>query len=185
VKIGDTNSTPRYLDPTPEYAERLRNYQTCHIHDTERLVPDIPSKTLFSAKEVAFLLGWTEKYTWTQVSRRRVPRVRLGRFTMFTADTIRDLLWNVRGKRNAKNSCPFLMHELIEWFQKYQAAQDKLLPTDAELAEDDIFKAKLALMMKMPSPRKELAMNEFFEKAEIARSASRALTYDPTSSLPR
>lgn len=52
---------------------------------------NIPAKALFTAQEIAALTGWTVQYTWRYVSQNKVPRVRVGRYTLFTAETVREL----------------------------------------------------------------------------------------------
>ena len=169
VRIGGGRAGYRYLDPTTEYAERLR---LAHLYHIQKLteVPDLPAKALISCAELAELTGWSTDYTWKVISQKKVPKIKMGRYTLLTVETVRDILWHKGGRKKAKETSPFLLADLIAWFLRYQASEDADVPTDAQLAADERFQRKVAKIAKMPSLQRDAAMVDLLQKIELARS---------------
>lgn len=167
VKIGSRTTGMRYLDPTPEYAERLR---FAHLYHTKTItaVPDLPHKALLTPAELGELMGWTQDYTWKVISKQKVPKIKMGRYTLLTVETVRDLLWQ-KGRKKAAKRNPFLLSEILEWFAKYKSAEDAAVPTDAALLEDDRFQRKMQRIATMPAELRARAMKDVVDKIELAK----------------
>lgn len=171
VRIGGGRASSRYLDPTPEYAERLR---LAHLYHIQKLteVPDLPAKALISCAELSQLAGWSEQYTWKYISKHKVPKIKMGRYTLFTVETVRDILWKRGGRKIAAAKNPFLLADLVEWFKLYQASEDADVPTDADIAADERFQRKMVRIAKMPSLQRDAAMVDLLQKVELAKTIS-------------
>jgi len=171
----------RFLDPTPAYADRLRTTEMIY----QRRVPlpadmDMSGKAIFTRAEMAVILGWTDNYARGYLKDNEVPCVKIGKIkhgglNLYTAQTLRSLLWRRRGRKLSKQKAPFLISDLIEWFLKQDAIEIDGIPTDAEFAEDALFQKKLKMILKMPSPQKEAAMRELWSKVELAKQAATSL----------
>lgn len=158
----------RFLDPTPAYAERLKIGEALY----GRLFPiphDLDLCGLLTIREVAEIMGWSLRYARKYAWKYKLPSVRAGRYDLYSPSVVRDLLWRRGGRRLSKQKAPFLVTEMIEWFLRSTAQVEADLPTDAQLAQDEVMQRKLARMMKLPSPDRERALAEFLEKTEMAK----------------
>jgi hypothetical protein len=166
----------RFLDPTPEYAERLRTNEL--IYGKRRPMPidmDLPSKAIFTAMEVSVILGVDSDYTKNYLHKHKVPCLKVGKgngIHLYSALAIRQLLWKRerRTRRTSKQKSLFLLSELIAWFREYKTTEDALMPTDQQFEEDDRFQKKLKRLLQLPSPQKEAAMRELLDKVELAKT---------------
>lgn len=159
----------RYLDPTPEYRERLRIGEALY----GRLYPipiDLNLTALLTLREMAQILGLTLKYMEKRVYQDKIPSVKAGMYNLYTVETVRDLLWRRSGRKRHKQLAPFVIYELIEWFRKETAAAEEEVPTDAQFQADELLKRKLTRMARMKSPERELAFKDFYEKVMLAKS---------------
>jgi hypothetical protein len=174
VMWGDRRKTftqARYLDPTPEYAAKLKLGEALY----GRLHPipyDLDMKAMLTTREVAEIMGWTMKYAKQYLWKKDVPSVKVGQHQLYSILTVRKLLWkrNGRSASLSKQKSPFLIRELIEFFLKTTAADEQEVPTDAQFAEDELMQRKLTRMAKLKSPERELAMKQFMDKMELAKS---------------
>jgi hypothetical protein len=168
----------RFLDPTPMYAERLRVAEM--IYRRRNPLPadmDLSEKAIFTRAEIAAVLGWSEQYAVVYLKKKKVPAVKIGGgrtggLKLYTAKTVRELLWRRNGRKTSAQRAPFLIQELIDWFLKHESAAAEGVPTDAAFAEDDLFQKKLRAILKMPEGQKQRAMRELWEKVELAKSAA-------------
>ena len=174
---SNKNQGSRYLDPTPQYADRLRLAEV--IYRRRFPLPadiDIDSKAIFTSAELAVLMGWTPNYTDKFLFTHKPPCVKIGGgktggLRLFSAKTIRELIWRRKGRKVSAQKSPFLISELLEFFQKRMADDD--VPTDAQFADDERLQKKLTRLLKMPSPQREEALREFLAKVELAKEISK------------
>ena len=174
VKIGTSKDT-RYLDPTPEYAEKLKLGEALY----GRLYPipfDLSTTALISTRELAEILGWKLKYARQYVWREDVPHIRVGLYDLYTVATVRDLLWKRQGRKFAGRRSPFLIPQLIDFFMRQLARENEEVPTDEQFAQDDLIERKLVRMSKLKSPDKEAAFADFYRKVELSRQVAAAMT---------
>lgn len=160
----------RYLDPTPEYAERLRLADNLHKR-LNHWESTFPLLALFTAKEISNLTGWTKYSTYERLKERKVKKYRIGKYVLFSAETVRDILWRKSGarKRINKDKSPFLISELMRFFLEYKAREDEETPTDAEFAADELLQRKMSRMMHLPSPQREAVFRDFMSKTDFAK----------------
>lgn len=161
----------RYLDPTPEYAERLKLGEALY----GRLYPlpfDINLSALLTLREMAQVLGLSLHYVEKMVYRDKIPSIKVGKYNLYTVETVRDLLWRRKGRKLHKQLAPFLIPELIAWFQKETAAAEEEVPTDTEFGDDRLLQRKLTRMAKMRSPWRELAFKDFYEKVALVKQVA-------------
>ena len=174
----------RYLEPTEEYARRLKICET--VYNRRFHIPsesDLPGAAMFTHREIAEIMGWTLQRTYKYVTKRKVSSVSGGgnKVRLFTARQIRNIIWKRQGRQKAYKRAPYLLPELIEYFLRFEAAQRELVPTDAEFAEDDKMLKKWELLARMDPADRELAMQEFLEKVRIAREIVTAAREDRRS----
>lgn len=174
---GQKYAKARFLDPTPKYAERLRLAEM--IYNRRYPIPedfDLPSAALFTKREMAELMGWSLNYASQFLFKHKeVPSIRVSTYLLYSAATIRSLIWRRRGRSTVHQRAPFLIKELIAWFLKFQQSEEEEIPTDLDFKEDDLLQRKLTRLSKMPSPERETAMREFYEKVVIAKQVAAAL----------
>lgn len=171
----------RYLDPTPQYAERLRLAEM--IYGRRHPLPagfDISEKALFTKNEIAAIVGWTEGYTVKWLHLHKTPSVKCGHrktgLCLYTSKTVREILRRRSGRKESSwQRAPFLIRELVEYFLKHQTDDGEDVPTDKQFAEDDLFQKKLKRILKMKSPAKEQALQELLAKTELAKQVAAAL----------
>lgn len=159
VRIGKPPDY-RYLDPTPEYAERLRLWASM---DTQT---NIPLKALFTVREVTEIMGWHISHGRDVM--RTIPATKVnGHTKLYSAVQVRNLLFRRQDRKHSQQKAPFLLSGLIAYFRRYYDSEAAIVPTDSEFADDDALKAKLEWMLSQPNHQKMLA--EFLEKLELAK----------------
>ena len=173
VRIGDAQKT-RYLDPGPEYAERLRLGEILHTKtEFKDIGKDISLVNLITAQEFAEIMGWPLKRAKKVLYERKTPGFKKPRYTaLYPVSEIRKIVWRYNRRKKASERSPLLLSEIIDFFRRYQAEQDALTPTDSQFEKDDILKKKLEVLMKMPSPQREAAVADFMERMELAKSVT-------------
>ena len=187
VRIGKRPEEHRYLDPTPEYAERLRLAAVMLSKNTE--VPiDLPLTFLLTIREVAEIMGWTLRHAKHFLEDNKVPCYKsANRARLYSVSVVRDLLWRRNGRKLSKQLAPTLIEDLIVFFRRFQAAEESIVPTDAAFERDSELQKKITWMMKQPSPQREVLLADFVEKLELARKAVSSLqsqTVPPASPIP-
>jgi hypothetical protein len=171
VRVGKRVQDHRYLDPTPEYAERLRLAAVLLSKNNEVRV-DLPMTFILTVREVAEIMGWSLKYAQRYLSERKIPCLKSkNRVQLFTVSTVRDLIWQRSGKKLGKYVGPILLSEMIDYFRRFQAAEDEIMPTDAALDADAALQKKISWILRQPHRDKLLAA--FLEKVEIAKQVTR------------
>jgi len=172
----------RFLDPTPDYAAKLRTSEL--IYERRHPLPsdvDVDGKAIFTKAEIAELLGMNistlRNYLWNH----KIPCIKLsgrGRagLQLFTAKTVRQLIWTRQETRTlCKQRGPFLLKELIDYFVKAQAEADATTPTDLQFKQDDILHKKMARLLKLPLDQRETAVRDLMEKVEMAQQVVHCL----------
>lgn len=134
---------------------------------------DVDEKGLFTRAELAQILGWSDQYAVHYLKQNKIATVKLeSGLNLYSAKTIRELLWRRNGRKVSQQRAPFLIAELIEWFLQQTAAAESDTPTDADFAADDRFQKKLRAILRMPPAVRTAAMKEFWEKADLAKKAA-------------
>jgi hypothetical protein len=174
VTIGK-HELKRWLDPTPEYQEKLR--LAAVIQGRVQFVPpDISEIALLSLREVAELCGWTLSYARIYVKRNPVPRFKVNpRLDLYSIRTVREILWRRQGRKLSKQRSPFLIQELIEFVQREHARESADIPTDAEYAADEKIQRKLEAIVRRSEKDQEVAKEDFASKVELARKIAQIL----------
>lgn len=166
VRIGDVHTNYRYLDPTPEYAERLRLADALEGRENPSL------KGLFTAREVAEIMNWSLGATRHFLS--KVPHVTSKHCSLYSAAQIRDFIWRRSGRKMAGRKDTVLLSELLAYFMRFREAEEEIVPTDAAFAEDAALQKKLQWMMEQPN--KETMLKEFLEKMELTKNVVQQLS---------
>lgn len=175
------NKEVRYLDPTPEYAEKLKLGEV--LYSKQNHFPrDFDLVTLLTLRELAEIVGWTFRYAEKYCIEHKVPAVKVGRYNLYSVATVRELLWRRSGRKLASQLAPFRIQALIDWFLKSTTEAEKLIPTDREFIEDMNIQKRLAKMGKLPSPARETMIADFFRKLELAKTVSGIVRASETSS---
>lgn len=176
-KGNESKSGARFLDPTPEYLNKLRTTEL--IYGRRFPMPadfDLDSKCIFSRSEVGVLMGWTSRYTHQFFARHKeIPCVKTctsktGGLCLYSAKEIRKMIWKKQGKSTTYQSAPFLIPGLIELFRSRFTNEDG--PTDAEFAEDAVLQKKLQRLLKLPREQREAAVKEFMAKVQLAKEVA-------------
>lgn len=183
VRIGSKYSNQaRYLDPGPEYAEQLRLGKILH-HKGATVPIDLSLTTLLTVAEIAEITGLTLKYVKHMLWQKKTPGYRNGaRAVLYSVTTVRDLLWKRNKRKLSKQKSPVLVEDLIRFFWRFQASQDALMPTDEQFEKDDMLARKIQLMLKLPSPQREIAVKEFMAKMDLAKQFTDRVNADYASS---
>lgn len=169
VRIGKRPDEYRYLDPTPEYAERLRLAAVMLSKNTEVNI-DLPMTFLLTAREVAEIMGWSLRYARDFLEDTKAPCWKAkNRAKLFSVSVVRDLLFKRQGRKLSKQRDPFLLSDLINYFRRFQAEEESIVPTDAAFEQDADLQKKIRWMMKQPSPQREAMLSDFLEKLELAK----------------
>lgn len=165
----------RYLDPTPEYAERLRLAAVMLSKNTE--VPiDLPLTFLLTIREVAEIMGWTLRHAKHFLEDNKVPCYKsANRARLYSVSVVRDLLWRRNGRKLSKQLAPTLIEDLIVFFRRFQAAEESIVPTDAAFERDAELQKKITWMMRQKSPEREVMLADFCEKLELAKKVVQTL----------
>lgn len=165
----------RFLEPAEEYKQQLRLGAMIHakLHPTPR---DLSELALLSVREVAVIMGWTNKYAHKYMLENKVPHIKSGfQHYLYTSQTVRTLLWNRQGRKNAGRRSAFLITDLIESFQKWYAEDLKDVPTDAQYLADDEVQRKLLRIVEMAESDQVHARTDFARKVDLARKVLQIL----------
>jgi hypothetical protein len=175
VRIGKNHSEHRYLDPTPEYAERLR-LAAIMLSKNSQVNIDLPLTFLLTIREVAEIMGWTQQKTIHFMEDHKVPCYKsANRARLYSVAVVRDMLWRRNGRKLSKQLAPMMLPELIAFFRKFQAAEEAIVPTDAAFAEDADVQKKVRWIMRQSSPQREVLLADFVEKLELAKQVVSSL----------
>ena len=175
VRIGKRPEDYRYLDPTPEYAERLR-LAAVMLSKNSQVNIDLPMTFLLTAREVAEIMGWSLIHARHFLQDNKVPCWKgKNRAALYSVSTVRDLLFKRQGRKLSKQRDPFLLSDILNYFRRFQAEEESIVPTDAAFAEDEDLQKKIAWLMKQPSPQREVMLADFIEKLELAKQVVQTL----------
>lgn len=180
VALG-TGPKRRYLDPTPEYAAKLRLGET--LYDVTRPLPkDLELLGLLTVREVAAIMGWTLRYAQTYLwTRKKTPSIKVGVHRLYSIAVVRNLLWKREGNRQRSQRAPFLLNSMIRFFLDYYTAENEVVPSDADFAGDDLLMRKFSRLAKLPSPQREEAYRELWVKVSTARDVAEAVSQETSS----
>jgi excisionase family DNA binding protein len=169
VRIGKNPSEYRYLDPTPEYAERLR-LAAVMLSKKSDIPIDLPLTFLLTVREIAEIMGVSLKHARRYVADKKIPCWKSkNRAALYSMSVVRDLIWRRNGRKN-RYSAPMLLPELVAYFKKFLAAEEAIVPTDAAFKEDEELQKRIRWMMRQPSPQRETLLADFVEKLELAKA---------------
>lgn len=165
VQMGTLHGA-RYLDPGPEYTEKLKlgySIFTKHVHITH----DIEMVNMLTAQEISAIMNVPLKNVRNRLWVQKVDGLRAA--GLYQVKAVRNLVWKYNGRKKGKKRSPFLVQEFVDFFLRYQAEQDALMPTDSQFEKDDLLKKKFELLMKMPSPQREVAVKEMMKTMDLAK----------------
>ena len=110
---------------------------------------NLPMSYLLTIREVAEILGWSLKHAQTCLAKYKIPCIKSSnRVKLYTAASVRNLIWKRQGRKIADKTAPLLLSEMILFFKRFQAAEEAMVPTGAMFAEDAILQKKITWMMK-------------------------------------
>lgn len=169
VSIGVADKK-RWLDPTPEYAEKLRLAAIIH-GDQMHVPPDISEIALLTLREVAELCGWKLGYARLYMKKNKeIPRFKVNsQLHLYSIVTVREILWRRQGRRHSKQRSPFLITELVEWVRKQHEEETADTITDAQYAADDKVMRKLEAIVRRSEKDQISGKHDFASKVELAR----------------
>lgn len=169
VRIGKRPNEYRYLDPTPEYAERLR-LAAVMLSKNSIVNIDLPMTFLLTIREIAEILGWTHRYAINYLEDHKVPCWKSkNRARLYSISTVRDMLFKRQGRKLSKQRDPFLLQDLLDYFRRFQAEEESIVPTDAAFEQDALMQKKIKWLMRQPSPHREAMLADFIDKMELAK----------------
>lgn len=173
VRIGKNPTEYRYLDPTPEYAERLR-FAAVMLSKNSTVNIDLSLSFLLTRREVAEILGWNLVYAELYLRTKKVPRHKAANGVVFyPVSAVRDMLWKRNGRKLAGKIAPMLLSEMLAYFWRFKAAEEAIVPTDAAFAEDAALQKKIVWMMKQPN--RDVLLADFISKMELAKRVVEAV----------
>lgn len=159
----------RYLDPTPEYAEKLKRGEVFY----ERMYPgpnDIDNVPLISTAEIAEILGMRIGNVRRLLSKWPAAPVK----GYYSVEQVRQMLG--RRSRSAHRS-PFLIMELVRFF--WRRNTEGKIPAREEYGEDDVIFRKLQRITQMPHGERQEALLEFFSQVKVAKEVAHSLPTPP------
>lgn len=165
----------RFLDPTPEYRAKLRMGEALY----GRLHPipvDVLTTPLLTMREIAEILGVDVKAVRRMVEKKRLQvhgGVKAGQYTLYPVNAVRDALWR-RTRKLSGQKAPFLVEDLVRFFLSYLDKENAVVPSDLDFKSDDLLHAKFTRLLKLPSPQKEQALRDLWEKVETAQAVAAA-----------
>lgn len=173
VRIGKRPNEYRYLDPTPEYAERLR-LAAVMLSKDDTISINLPLTFLITKREIAEIMGWSLRKTRRFIEDNKMPSYKAANNSrLFSVSTVRDFIWKRNGRRLSKQLAPMLLSEMIAYFRRFLAEEEAIVPADAAFAEDAALQKKIVWMMKQP--QREVMLADFLAKMELAKQAVVAL----------
>jgi hypothetical protein len=167
VRIGKNASEYRYLDPTPEYAERLR-LAAVMLSKNPAVPTDLPLTFLLTIREVAEILQWNLTYAEQYLREKKVPCFKAASRTRFYSVTaVRDMLFQRSDRKLSKQQGPFLLSDILMYFRRFQAAEESIVPTDSQFLEDAALQKKITWLMRQPN--RDVLLADFVSKMELAK----------------
>lgn len=172
VRIGKRPDEHRYLDPTPEYAERLR-LAAVMLSKQPDIPTNLPLTFLLTVQEIAEILGKTRSATAHILDDNKVPCFKSptsrNRAKLYSVTSVRDLVWRRNGRNTAvsKQKAPVLLKDFIAYFWRFQAGEDAVMPTDAQFREDAELERKLEWILRQPN--RDALLAQFMSKMNLAK----------------
>ena len=172
VRIGKNTPDHRYLDPTPEYAERLRLAAVMLSKNTA--VPiNLPLTSLLTIREVAEIMGWSLKHARDFFEDAKIPCWKsANRAKLYSVSVVRDLIWKRNGRKMAGKIAPLLLSEIISFAQRFVDAETALVPKDEQFKADEELQKKMEWIMRQQSPGRETMLADLLEKLDLAKRIS-------------
>ena len=175
VRIGKRPNEYRYLDPTPEYAERLR-LAAVMLSKNSIINIDLPMTFLLTIREVAEIMNWSLRHARPILEDSKAPCYKAkNRARLYSVSTVRDLLFQRQGRKLSKQRDPFLLQDLLDYFRRFQAEEESIVPTDAAFERDAELQRKIKWLMRQPSPQREIMLADFVEKMDLAKQVVSAM----------
>ena len=175
VRIGKNPADYRYLDPTPEYAERLR-LAAVLLSKRSDVPIDLPLTFLLTIREVAEIMNWSLRHARDFLEDNKVPCFKAAnRARLYSVAVVRDFIWKRNGRKLAGKIAPMLLSELISFAQRFIDSETALMPTDEQFKADEELQRKLAWIMRQKSPQRETMLADLMAKLELAKQVTAAL----------
>jgi ribosome-binding protein aMBF1 (putative translation factor) len=129
-------------------------------------------------------MGWTLNQARMRLFRYKVPAMKAGaNIYLYSAAAVRDMMWRENRSTVAERS-PFLLSEMIEFFQRWYADEAKGVPTDAQFAADDEIQRRLAKLVQRAEKDQSVAKADLASKTELACKIVQILQSAKTTSVP-
>jgi len=179
VYIGNGENR-RYLDPTPEYSQKLRLAAIVHGKMTY-VPPDLDELFLLTAREIAVICGWSFSHTKNHFARHpELPRLKVSPIlTLYPLKVVRDILWSRQGRKISKQMSPFLLLELVKFFQQHHAANCEGMPTDEQILADEGMIKKLEALLRRSERDREMGKLDLARKLDLAKRVVQILESAP------
>jgi hypothetical protein len=175
VRIGKRPQDYRYLDPTPEYAERLR-LAAVMLSKNSQVNIDLPMTFLLTAREVAEIMGWSLIHARNFLQDNKVPCWKgKNRAALYSVSTVRDLIFKRQGRHLHKQKAPFMLPELVAFAKRFIDSEAAIVPTDEQFKADAELQKKMELVMRQSSPGREVMLADLLEKLELAKQVVQTL----------
>jgi hypothetical protein len=169
VRIGKRPDEYRYLDPTPEYAERLR-LAAVMLSKNSQVNIDLPMSFLLTVREVAEIMGWSMKHARRYLSDNKIPCYKSkNRALLFSVTAVREMIFKRQGRHLHKQLAPMLLPELIAFAKRFIDSEAAIVPTDEAFKADAELQRKMEWIMKQSSPGREAMLADLISKMELAK----------------
>lgn len=169
VRIGRRPQDYRYLDPTPEYAEKLR-LAAVLLSKRYEFTIDLSMSSLLTIREVAEIMDWSLKHARDFLESNKVPCWKSkNRARLYSVSVVRDFIWKRNGRKQAGKIAPMLLSEMISFAQRFIDSETALMPTDEAFKADEELQRKLAWVMRQKSPERETMLADLMAKLDLAK----------------
>lgn len=160
----------RFLDPAPKYKKALELQQQILAHSLSIDLGEVP---LLSTADFAQLCGFTQTRVRGLINRKVLTPYKVGRYSFFTANQLRDFLNRRQGRSNRYRRPS--MARLLEWCGKYAAAGSEHYLSRAAIRKDDELEGEIQGILRLKEPQRTIAMKTFWRRYELAKEAARLI----------
>jgi hypothetical protein len=169
VRIGKRPQDYRYLDPTPEYAERLR-LAAVMLSKNSQVNIDLPMTFLLTIREICEITGWSQRKTIRVLEEGKVPCFKSKNMArLYSVTTLREIIFKRQGRHFHKQVAPMLLPELVAFAKRFIDSEAAIVPTDEAFKADAELQKKMHWIMRQKSPQREVIMADLLAKLELAK----------------
>lgn len=157
----------RFVDPGPKLK---RAYILLGQIQSREYEIDLAEFPVVSANDFATLCGFSEARVRKLVQRGNLAPFKIGKFSYFTANQVRDFL--LRREKKELRAGRARMSTMLVWVRNYLATQDAKTISRADVHADDRLEGELNQLMKLKEPARGKAIAEFWRRFELAKKAT-------------